>query len=123
MQLSNQLDAYFNQLLLSSNEINDLLNRARDEKLDVSKEVKKKYLYRVEVIDNIRNFVNSEDGKNHFLNKKEIFDKVLNNIVDIDSKNVGLLKSVTQEAKSAMGKINKSKQVLIYSKGAGHEYK
>ncbi len=123
MQLSKQLDSYFEQLLLSSNEINNLLNRAREEKLDVSKEVKKKYLYRLEVIDNIRNFVNSRDGNIYFLNKKETFDKVLNNIVDIDSKNVGLLKSVTQEAKTTMGKINKNKKVLIYSKGAGHEYK
>ncbi len=123
MQQSNRLDEYFKQLLLSSNEIHDLLNRAREEKIDVSKEVKKKYLYRVEVIDNIRNFVNSEDGKSYFLNKKETFDKVLNDIVDIDSMNVGLLKAVTQEAKSKMGKINKNKQVLIYSKGAGHEYK
>jgi hypothetical protein len=123
MQLSKQLDSYFEQLLLSSNEINSLLIRAREEGIDVSKEVKKKYLYRVEVIDNIRNFVNSEDGKSCFLNKKETFDKVLNNIVDIDSINVDLLKSVTQEAKTAMGQINKNKKVLIYSKGAGHEYK
>jgi hypothetical protein len=116
-----QIDTYLQKIMLFGNEINSLLQKARDEKCDVSKEVKRKYLYRLEVLDNFRNFVNSEIGKNLFSEQKEYYDKVLRDIVDIDSMNVGLLKSAAQEAKVALGKINSSKRVMLYSKGAGHE--
>jgi hypothetical protein len=64
----------------------------------------------------------SDEGKEILINKKSTFDKVLSNLVDIDNRNVDLLKNVTQDVKVTMGQINKNKRLMIYSKGAGHEY-
>ena len=121
-KFNNKLDDYFDELMDYSLSIQTLLEKAKSEKCDVSTEVKRKYLYRLELLDNIRNFVHSDEGKEVLENKKSIFDKVLNKIVDIDNKNVDLLKNVTQDVKVTMGQINKSKRLMIYSKGAGHEY-
>lgn len=121
-KFNNKLDDYFDQLLSYSKTITELLEKAKNEKCDVSKEVKSKYLYRREILDNLNNFMQSDEGKEILINKKSAFDKVLNNLVDIDNRNVDLLKNVTQDVKVTMGKINKNKRLMIYSKGAGNEY-
>lgn len=121
-KFNNKLDDYFDLLMSYSTSINELLEKAKKEKCDVSKEVKSKYLYRREVLDNLNSFMQSEKGKETLINKKLTFDKVLNNLVDIDNKNVDLLKNVTQDVKVTMGQINTNKRLMIYSKGAGHEY-
>lgn len=118
----NKIDILLQKILLFGNDINSLLEKAKEEKCDVSQEVQRKYLYRLEEIDNLRNFVNSDEGREDFFEKKDYYDKVLKNIVDIDSRNVGLLNNAVQEAKAALGKINSDKRVILYSKGAGHEY-
>ena len=120
---NDQIQIQLDSLLVSSKEINKLLLSDKEEdQTKIAKKIRQKYLYRKETIDNIRNILGGEEKVNAFFEKDSDFSKVIKEITDIDTINVGLLKTAKDEVKFTLSNINKSKKVLIYSKGAVNEY-
>lgn len=106
-----------------SSQINNYLVKAKETCEDFSSEINSLYSFRMELLDNISNFVHSNQGKIFLSEEKQIWDKVLIKIADIELMNITLMDEVISRTRMDLISIRNKQKVFVYSKGVGNANK
>ena len=109
---------FADDLYAKSIEINTILEKAINSDDDLSEKVNSLYAYRLEILDNLKNYTKSDEGKKFFSIKNAKWDKVIEKIADIERKNITLMEEVMKETRMGLNNINSKKQLFVYTKGA-----